>query len=115
MAAATQGWASCSNNARPAPRNIAASLSICHIIELGPNTPTQLSAAASQTIASSLSSSAPLTIRDGPREALIAAPAIRKRRLVRHQNRYRGAAQHVQGKPAKDPFAQAAAAVAAHH
>src|SRR5215831_3498560 len=34
---------------------------------------------------------------------------------MRHQNRYRGAAEHVQGKPAKDPFAQAAAAVAAHH
>src|SRR5271169_1007118 len=34
---------------------------------------------------------------------------------MRHQNRHRGAAQHMQGKAAEDPLAQAAAAVAAHH
>src|SRR5271167_2880534 len=77
MAVAIQGWASWSSNARPAPRNIAASLSIRHIIELGPNAPAQLPAAASRTIASSRSRSASPTTENRPREVPIASPAIR--------------------------------------
>src|ERR1700758_5210115 len=118
MAVAIQGWASWSSSARPAPRNIVvASLSICHIIELGPNTPSQLSAAALRMIANSRSRSASPTTQDGPNEVPIASPAIRNasRPLMRHQNRHLGAAEHVQGKAAEDPFAQAAPAVAAHY
>jgi hypothetical protein len=64
MAVAIQGWASWSSNARPAPRKIAASLSIRHIIELGPNAPAELSAAALRMIASSRSRSASPTTQD---------------------------------------------------
>src|SRR6516165_618858 len=117
MAVAIKGCASWSSSARPAPRNIAASLSICHIIELGPNTPSQLSAEALRMIANSRSRSSSPTTQEGPNEVPIASPAIRNssRPLMRHQNRHLGAAEHVQGKTAEDPFTQSAPAVAAHY
>jgi hypothetical protein len=55
IAAAIQGWASCSNSARPAPKKIAASLSTCQVIDRGPNTPASEPAAAPRTRLSSRS------------------------------------------------------------
>src|SRR6516165_9181747 len=76
MAAAIQGWASWSSNARPAPRNIAASLSICHIIERGPKTPAQSPAAASCRSASLRSRSATPTTLGGSRTEPIDLPVL---------------------------------------
>ena len=65
---ATDGWASCSNRARPAPRKIAASLLTLHVAESGPNTPAKDPAACPRTKRSSTSRSSSLTpgqIREG--------------------------------------------------
>src|SRR5215831_8929426 len=67
IAAATQGWASCSNSARPAPKKIAASLSTCQVIDPGPNTPASEPAAAPCTRLSSRSRFSALTISSGSR------------------------------------------------
>src|SRR5580700_647378 len=65
MAEATQGWASCSSNARPAPRKTAASRSMRQITEFGPNMPAGPPTAADRTITSSRSRSASVTIAYG--------------------------------------------------
>src|SRR5262249_52992157 len=61
-AAAIQGWASCSNSARPAPKKIAASRSTCQVIDRGPNTPASEPAAAPRTRVNSHSSLSVLMI-----------------------------------------------------
>ena len=61
-AAAIQGWASCSNSARPAPKNIAASRLTCQVIDRGPNTPASEPAAAPRTRFSSRSRLSMLTM-----------------------------------------------------
>jgi hypothetical protein len=62
MAAATQGWASCSSVARPAPKNRSASRSMRHMTESGPKAPARGSGgAAARTAASSRSKSSAVT------------------------------------------------------
>src|SRR5712671_4565709 len=65
MAAATQGWASCSSNARPAPRKTAASRSMPQMTEAGPKIPAGPPAAADRTITSSRSRSCSVTMAYG--------------------------------------------------
>src|SRR5438477_12061056 len=65
MAAATQGCASCSSNARPAPRKTAASRSMRQMTESGPKIPAGPPAAADRTITSSRSRSAFATMAYG--------------------------------------------------
>src|SRR5207237_2279203 len=65
MAAAIQGCASCSSNARPAPRKTAASRSMRQMTESGPKIPAGPPAAADRTIISSRSRSASATMAYG--------------------------------------------------
>src|SRR2546421_11259878 len=65
MAAATQGWASCSSNARPAPRKTAASRSTRQMTEAGPKIPAGPPAATDRTITNSHSRSASVMIAYG--------------------------------------------------
>src|SRR5262249_46693291 len=65
IAAAIQGWASCSNSARPAPRKVAASRLTCQVIDRGPNMPDCEPAAAPRTRFSSRSRLSVLTISSG--------------------------------------------------
>src|SRR2546423_1593499 len=65
MAAATQGWASCSSNARPAPRKTAASRSMRQMTESGPKMPAGPPTAADRIITSSRSRSGSVTMACG--------------------------------------------------